>query len=199
MSTQVLNIPDLGEAEDVEVIEICVKPGDIVSEEDPIIVLESDKAAMEIPTSLGGKVLAIKVSVGDKVSAGSPFLEIEGEEGEPSDETHKPAIDSAKALEVSKAPSKIEEIIEQQVLAQSAQDPGNRGSVYAGPAVRKLAREFGIELALVKSSGPKGRIQKEDLHAFVKARLNCAGNNSFTFTQPNIDYSKWGSVEEQPL
>jgi pyruvate dehydrogenase E2 component (dihydrolipoamide acetyltransferase) len=199
MSTQVLNIPDLGEAEDVEVIEICVKPGDIVSEEDPIIVLESDKAAMEIPTSLGGKVLAIKVSVGDKVSAGSPFLEIEGEEGEPSDETHKPAIDSAKALEVSKAPSKIEEIIEQQVLAQSAQDPGNRGSVYAGPAVRKLAREFGIELALVKSSGPKGRIQKEDLHAFVKARLNGAGNNSFTFTQPNIDYSKWGSVEEQPL
>ena len=83
MSTQVLNIPDLGEAEDVEVIEICVKPGDIVSEEDPIIVLESDKAAMEIPTSLGGKVLEIKVSIGDKVSAGSPFLEIEGDADEP--------------------------------------------------------------------------------------------------------------------
>ena len=80
MSTQVLNIPDLGEAEDIEVIEICVKVGDIVSAEDPIIVLESDKAAMEIPTSLGGKVLAIKVSIGDKVSAGSPFLEIESEE-----------------------------------------------------------------------------------------------------------------------
>ena len=78
MSKQVLNIPDLGEAEDVEVIEICVKPGDIVNEEDPIIVLESEKAAMEIPTSLGGKVLSIKVSVGDKVSTGSPFLEIEG-------------------------------------------------------------------------------------------------------------------------
>ena len=87
MSIQVLTIPDLGEAEDVEVIEICVKLGDIVSAEDPIIVLESDKAAMEIPTSLGGKVLAIKVSIGDKVRAGSPFLEIEGEEGEPSDDT----------------------------------------------------------------------------------------------------------------
>ena len=199
MSTQVLNIPDLGEAEDVEVIEICVKPGDIVSEEDPIIVLESDKAAMEIPTSLGGKVLAIKVSVGDKVGAGSPFLEIEGEEGEPSDKTHKPAIDSAKAPEVSKAPSKIEEIIEQPVLNEPAHDHGNRASVYAGPAVRKLAREFGIQLSLVTSSGPKGRIQKEDLHAFVKTRLNGASSNLFTFTQPNIDYSKWGSVEEQPL
>ena len=95
MSTQVLNIPDLGEAEDVEVIEICVKPGDIVSEEDPIIVLESDKAAMEIPSSLGGKVLKIKVSIGDKVSAGSPFLEIEGDTDEPSIDKQKSAIDTA--------------------------------------------------------------------------------------------------------
>ena len=100
MSTQVLNIPDLGEAEDVEVIEICVKPGDIVSEEDPIIVLESDKAAMEIPTSLGGKVLEIKVSIGDKVSAGSPFLEIEGDADEPSIDTQKPAIDSVMTPEI---------------------------------------------------------------------------------------------------
>ena len=201
MSSQVLNIPDLGEAEDVEVIEICVKPGDIVSEEDPIIVLESDKAAMEIPTSLGGKVIAIKVTIGDKVSAGSPFLEIEGDKEEPSDKTHKPAIDSARAPEVSKAStgSKTEEIIEQPVLTEPAQNSSNRGSIYAGPAVRKLAREFGIQLSLVTSSGPKGRIQKEDLHAFVKARLNGASSNSFTFTQPNIDYSTWGSVEEKSL
>ena len=199
MSTQVLNIPDLGEAEDIEVIEICVKVGDIVSAEDPIIVLESDKAAMEIPTSLGGKVLAIKVSIGDKVSAGSPFLEIESEEEEPSNDAQKPAMDSATALEVSKTPSKREETIEQPVSAATLQDSSHRGFVYAGPAVRKLAREFGIQLSLVAPSGPKSRIQKEDLHAFVKARLNGASNNSFTFTQPNIDYSKWGSVEEQPL
>ena len=199
MSTQVLNIPDLGEAEDVEVIEICVKPGDIVSEEDPIIVLESDKAAMEIPTSLGGKVLEIKVSIGDKVSAGSPFLEIEGDADEPSIDTQKPAIDSVMTSEIPQTLDKLEEAIEQPIIAALPQDSSNRGSFYAGPAVRKLAREFGIELSLVSPSGPKNRIQKEDLHAFVKARLSGASDSSFTFTQPNIDYSKWGSVEEQPL
>jgi len=199
MSTQVLNIPDLGEAEDVEVIEICVKPGDIVSEEDPIIVLESDKAAMEIPTSLGGKVLEIKVSIGDKVSAGSPFLEIEGDADEPSTDTQKTAVDSVITSEIPQSLNKLEEAIEQPIIAAPPQDSSNRGSFYAGPAVRKLAREFGIQLSLVVPSGPKDRIQKEDLHAFVKARLRGEVNSTFTFTQPNIDYSKWGSVKEQPL
>ena len=199
MSTQVLNIPDLGEAEDVEVIEICVKPGDIVSEEDPIVVLESDKAAMEIPTSLGGKVLAIKVSIGDKVSAGSPFLEIEGDADEPSIDKQKPAIDSVMTPEIPQTLNKLEEVIKQPMQAALPQDSSNRDSVYAGPAVRKLAREFGIQLSLVAPSGPKSRIQKEDLHAFVKARLSGASNSAFTFTQPNIDYSKWGSVQEQLL
>jgi len=199
MSTQILNIPDLGEAEDVEVIEICVKPGDIVSEEDPIIVLESDKAAMEIPTSLGGKVLAIKVSIGDQVSAGSPFLEIEGNEDDQSIDTQKLAIDPTIAPEFVETSSKREETIEQPVLAVLSQDISNSDSIYAGPAVRKLAREFGIQLSLVAPSGPKSRIQKEDLHAFVKARLSGASNSVFTFTQPNIDYSKWGPVQEKPL
>jgi len=199
MGTQVLNIPDLGEAEDVEVIEICVKPGDIVSEEDPIIVLESDKAAMEIPTSLGGKVLEIKVSIGDKVSAGSPFLEIEGKADESSIDIQKPAMDSVMTPEIPQALNKLEEAIKQPIIATPPQVSSNSGSFYAGPAVRKLAREFGIQLSLVAPSGPKNRIQKEDLHAFVQARLNGASNSTFTFTQPNIDYSKWGSVKEQPL
>ena len=199
MSTQVLNIPDLGEAEDVEVIEICVKPGDIVSEEDPIVVLESDKAAMEIPTSLGGKVLAIKVSIGDKVSAGSPFLEIEGDADEPSIDKQKPAIDSVMTPEFPQTLNKLEEVIKQPMQAALPQDSSNRDSVYAGPAVRKLAREFSIQLSLVAPSGPKSRIQKEDLHAFVKAHLSGASSSAFTFTQPNIDYSKWGSVQEQLL
>ena len=187
MSTKVLNIPDLGEAEDVEVIEICVKPGDVINEEDPIIVLESDKAAMEIPTSLGGKVISIKVSIGDKVSAGFPFLEIEGNEGNQSIDTQKLAIDPTIAPEAVETSSKREETIEQPVPASLSQDTGNRESIYAGPAVRKLAREFGIQLSLVAPSGPKSRIQKEDLHAFVKAKLSSARSNEFTFTQPNID------------
>ena len=77
MVKKIINIPDLGEAEDVEVIEICAKEGDQVDSEDPIIVLESDKAAMEIPASVVGKVISIEVSVGDIVSSGSPFLQIE--------------------------------------------------------------------------------------------------------------------------
>jgi len=197
MSIKVLNIPDLGEAEDVEVIEICVKPGDIVSEEDPIIVLESDKAAMEIPASLGGKVLSIQVSIGDKVSAGSPFLEIEGNEDDQSIDAQKLSTDSAISLEVAETASKIAETIKQSDPVALSQDSSNSNSVYAGPAVRKLAREFGVQLSLVVPSGPKSRIQKEDLHAFVKAKLT--STSAFTFTQPNIDYSKWGSIEEQQL
>ena len=77
MTNKIINIPDLGEAEDVEVIEVCAKAGDHVDSEDPIIVLESDKAAMEIPASIIGKVISIEVSVGDTVSSGSPFLQIE--------------------------------------------------------------------------------------------------------------------------
>ena len=197
MSIKVLNIPDLGEAEDVEVIEICVKPGDIVSEEDPIIVLESDKAAMEIPASLGGKVLSIQVSIGDKVSAGSPFLEIESNEDDQSIDAQKLSTDSAISLEVAETASKIAETIKQSDPVALSQDSSNSNSVYAGPAVRKLAREFGVQLSLVVPSGPKSRIQKEDLHAFVKAKLT--STSAFTFTQPNIDYSKWGSIEEQQL
>jgi pyruvate dehydrogenase E2 component (dihydrolipoamide acetyltransferase) len=154
---------------------------------------------MEIPTSLGGKVLEIKVSIGDKVSAGSPFLEIEGDADKQSIDTQKPAIDSVMTPEIPQTLNKLEEVIEQPIIVAPPQDSSNRGSFYAGPAVRKLAREFGIQLSLVAPSGPKNRIQKKDLHAFVKAHLSGASNSAFTFTQPNIDYSKWGSVKEQPL
>ena len=173
--------------------------GDIVSEEDPIIVLESDKAAMEIPTSLRGKVLEIKVSIGDKVRAGSPFLEIEGDADEPSIEPQKLTIDSVMTPDIPPNLNKLEETIEQPKIAALPQDSSNRGSFYAGPAVRKLAREFGVQLSLVAPSGPKKRIQKEDLHAFVKARLSDANNNTFTFTQPNIDYSKWGFCQRTAI
>ena len=200
MKNQVLNIPDLGEAEDVEVIEICVKIGESVNSEDPIIVLESDKAAMEIPTPVAGKVLAVKVSIGDTVNSGTPFLEIEaeGEEhnSQPDDLSEsEPAIeiDEAVTQDTSKQPN-------QNFLAQMSQvNQSSNSSIYAGPAVRKLAREFGVDLALVSSSGPKGRVLKEDLHLFVKQRLSGKENQKFQFTQPDIDYSEWGSVEEIKL
>ena len=201
MIKEIINIPDLGEAEDVEVIEICVKAGDQVNSEDPIIVLESDKAAMEIPASVVGKVISIEVSVGDIVSSGSPFLQIEISDKEAK---HDKETDSEQKVKENQIISeKVEEIeSEPPSIIKQAQNfsISNNKNIYAGPAVRKLAREFGIDLSLVTPSGPKKRIVKEDLHVFVKFQLSSANkSNSFEFTQPDIDYSKWGSIKEEKL
>ena len=201
MIKEIINIPDLGEAEDVEVIEICVKAGDQVDSEDPIIVLESDKAAMEIPASVVGKVISIEVSVGDIVSSGSPFLQIETSDKEAK---HGKENDSEQKVKQNQIiPEKAEEIeSELPSIIKQAQNfsISNNKNIYAGPAVRKLAREFGIDLSLVTPSGPKKRIVKEDLHVFVKFQLSSANkSNSFEFTQPDIDYSKWGSIKEEKL
>ena len=200
MTKKIINIPDLGEAEDVEVIEICAKVGDQVDSEDPIIVLESDKAAMEIPASVVGKVISIEVSVGDTVSSGSPFLQIETTDQEPSHE--KENASEQKVMENHIISERVEEIESKPPLINEQQNTPtlNSKNIYAGPAVRKLAREFGIDLSLVRPSGPKKRIVKEDLHAFVKFQLSSANkSNSFEFTQPDIDYSKWGSIKEEKL
>ena len=202
MATKIINIPDLVEAEDVEVIEVCAKVGDEVGSEDPIIVLESDKAAMEIPASVIGKVISIEVSVGDTVSSGSPFLQIEI-----SNDTEKhEGDDSNKDAEHQTISQKSEKIQPEQSLGSLEQKisstaiKNNNANIYAGPAVRKLAREFGIDLSIVQPTGPKNRIQKEDLHQFVKSRLSeSPQRNSFEFTQPDIDYSKWGPIKEKKL
>ena len=201
MAGTIINIPDLGDAEDVEVIEVCAKVGDQVESEDPIIVLESDKAAMEIPASVIGKVTSIEVSVGDTVNTGLPFLKIEvsedavqkAEEVSYEDQDEKNKVAPAKKEQIEfKQSSNAEIQIKPQIISNE--------NIYAGPAVRKLAREFGIDLSIVQPTGPKNRIQKEDLHNFVKFRLSSAPQgNSFQFTQPDIDYSKWGPIKEEKL
>jgi len=201
MTKEIINIPDLGEAEDVEVIEICAKAGDQVDSEDPIIVLESDKAAMEIPASVVGTVISIEVSVGDVVSSGSPFLQIETSEKEI--KYDKDNITEPIAKDNQTISEKAEEIkSEGSSIIEQGQNfsISNNKNIYAGPAVRKLAREFGIDLSLVTASGPKKRIVKKDLHAFVKYQLSSSNkSNSFDFTQSNIDYSKWGSIKKEKL
>ena len=204
MTKKIINIPDLGEAEDVEVIEVCAKAGDQVNSEDPIIVLESDKAAMEIPASVIGKVISIEVTVGDTVSSGSPFLQIEVSD----DAVQQVEEDS---LEDQGEKNQIESETIEQIKSDQSSNVGiqkippittkaSNKNIYAGPAVRKLAREFGIDLSLVQPSGPKNRIQKEDLHRFVKSQLSTTSQrNSFDFSQPDIDYSKWGPVKEEKL
>jgi len=204
MGAKIINIPDLGEAEDVEVIEVCAKVGDQVDSEDPIIVLESDKAAMEIPASVIGKVISIEVSLGDTVTSGSPFLKIEvSEDAEHQAEegSHKDQDEEKQTLSKKKEPIESD----QSSTAEIQRTPPvttkiNNEHIYAGPAVRKLAREFGIDLSIVQPTGPKNRIQKEDLHHFVRSRLAATPqDNGFQFSQPDIDYSKWGPTKEERL
>ncbi len=201
MNKKIIYIPDLGEAEDVEVIEICVKPGDEVGSEDSIIVLESDKAAMEVPASHSGKIISINVSNGDKVTKGVPFLEIEVNEEKKSiakiyssnadKEIKENKIDDDTNIVSDHQPPSSDKI-------NSSTGEYSNKKVYAGPAVRKLAREFGIQLSAIRPTGPRGRIQKEDLHEFVKASLSST-KDQFQFSQPRLDFSKWGSIKEVKL
>ena len=194
MTIEKIKIPDLGDALDVEVIEICVKPGDMVTKDDSIIVLESEKAAMEIPASVTGKVIDIKVNNGDTVNEGIIFLEIEAEESE-AKEVIEEATEDTKELE--KSAPKIEEQAVPAPAIETSSSINYTGSIYAGPAVRKLAREFGINLNEVTPSGPRGRILKEDLHHFVKQRLS---SNIQNFSKnPTVDFAKWGEINTEPL
>ncbi len=194
---QVIKIPSLGDAENTEVIEICVNPGDSVGSEDSIVVLESEKAAMDVPASKNGVVKKVLVKIGDEVKEGDDFLEIEITEEEIKvDDSHKELKndtqeDDHAELEEIIAEKKVEEIIEEPKYESSA------SGIYAGPAVRKLAREFGIDLNKVIASGPRNRILKEDLHKFVKSKLE--GSSVGIPKMPSIDFSEFGNVEEIDL
>ena len=194
-------VPDTGNADGVTVIEISVGAGDIVSEGDTLIVLESDKASMEIPSPVSGKVLALSVNEGDSVTRGDPVAEIEATGGL--------APQSNKALQQSaqKAPTPTlppAPILDSHVVAESAA-PSVASSVHAGPAVRALARELGVNLSKVTPSGPRGRITKDDLHNFVKAKLKEAeGGTGVTGGSgipaiPVVDFEAFGPVERVPM
>ncbi len=191
-----VNVPDIGGAEGVEVIEVAVSVGDEVEEGDSIIVLETDKASMEIPAPKSGTVKSVSIKVGDKVSEGHAVLELEvegvsapapvAEKASPAAATPQPSV--------AKAATPVD---------QSAVLSTPSTKVHAGPAVRMLARELGVELALVRATGPRGRITKEDLHAYVKAAVQKAASapaggvtsGSGLPTVPDQDYSKFGDVE----
>jgi pyruvate dehydrogenase E2 component (dihydrolipoamide acetyltransferase) len=197
---ETIKLPDLGEVEEVEVIEISVEPGQKVSADDSILVLETDKAAMEIPASKDGVVKSILLNVGDKAETGMPFLEIEAisiSHSSKIEKENETKIDAANK-ETKTANSNAKK---SQPYPQNNTVPKSNSKTHAGPATRKLAREFGIDLNKVIGSGPKNRIIKEDLHAFVANALNNPqpNNGEFIFNQPDIDYKKWGDIEEKPL
>ena len=199
---QIIKIPSLGDAENTEVIEICVNPGDSVGSDDSIVVLESEKAAMDVPASKQGVVKKVLVKIGDEVKEGDDFLEIEVSEEaikeKKSDQNKKDDLqhDETSKEEVVKEQAVVKEDVIQE-SDESQEYKTSKSGIYAGPAVRKLAREFGINLNEVLASGPRNRILKEDLHKFVKSKLK--DSSSGIPKMPSIDFSEFGDVEEIDL
>ncbi len=247
MATEIIKVPDLGGAEEVEVIEIPVSVGDTVVLDDTLVVLESDKATMEIPATKAGKIVAILATEGQRIDKeGVPLVEIEV-----SGEAEQPAsVPEEKTSAVSASPTKPSETpahkksaatpaeSETDTVADAgAEDvPGDgdqdrftnrgggqksaatraptqpqpvnttpapngkspaNGEIYAGPAVRQLARELGVELGEVSGTGPRGRLLKDDVHRFVKQRIKGPQSGGAAVPSvPDIDFAQFGEVEQ---
>lgn len=191
-----LRVPDIGGAEGVEVIEVCVSEGDEVAEGDSVIVLESDKASMEIPAEASGKIVGLSIKVGDKVSQGDAIGQLQAEGGaEPAAPAEQKAAPAAKAAPAPEAPAAPKP-------APAEAPAPTSGDVYAGPAVRKLARQMGVDLAEVKPSGPRGRITKDDVRGFVKGVMQSRGKGGSSAVAgagipaiPAVDFSQFGEVD----
>ncbi|KTD22819.1 pyruvate dehydrogenase E2 component [Legionella lansingensis] len=192
-----VRVPDIGGATDVDVIDIMVSTGQTIVKEQSLITLEGDKATMDIPSPASGVIEDIAVKVGDKVSQDTLILMLKTEQ----DIAEAPSMPSA-ATEV--MPKEIEkENVQQPVTQPSTVPPTAEGrgiNIPAGPAVRRMAREFGINLAEVQGSGRKSRITKEDLQHYVKTRLSEKPAAGFSLpSTPTIDFSKFGEIETKPL
>ncbi|SDJ29836.1 dihydrolipoyllysine-residue acetyltransferase [Pseudomonas indica] len=205
-SSQEIRVPDIGSAGKAKVIEVLVKVGDSVAADQSLITLESDKASMEIPCPQAGVVESLSVKLDDEVGTGDPILTLRVAGAAPAAKAEsKPAAAPAQAAEAAKpsaapaaAPSAKAE------APQPVGAPSRDGAkVHAGPAVRMTAREFGVNLAEVTGTGPKGRILKEDVQAYVKAMMQKAKEAPAGATGgagippiPEVDFSKFGEVEE---
>ena len=205
--TEVVKVPSLDGFDDVPVIEINVAEGDTIGEDDPLVTVESDKATMEIPSPYAGKVGKILVKEGDKLSEGSDLLEMTIEDdGEDEDEAADSG-DSAQAESRESKPEKKERKPEAAPQPQGStyEPPAPGTKVHAGPAVRKLARELGADLTRVKGSGPKGRIIKDDVHAYVKSQLQQAQQGGGVAVGSGIpgvklpDFSQFGEIEREGM
>ncbi|MGA0445507.1 MAG: dihydrolipoyllysine-residue acetyltransferase [Pseudohongiellaceae bacterium] len=200
----VVTVPDLGTDDEVDVIEIHVSAGDRLEADQPLLTLESDKAAMEVPSPQAGEVLEILVKVGDKVKTGAEVLKLSAAAGgdvAPAQEAPATSSEaSGKAAGDSRPMPASEPSRSDQPAAQNIPVSVESTKVYAGPAVRKLARELGVDLALVQGSGARSRVVKEDIHAFVKARINGAPTGSVAVAPavPDVDFSQFGPIEELP-
>ena len=188
-------LPDLGEGiEGAEISEVAVEPGDIVKEEDTILVLESDKASMEIPAEVNGTVIEILVAPGDEVKAGQLLIKVEISDFTPPT-TEEPTPTEETDQIVTPTEEKSSPAVN---LYSTKKDTSSVDNVFASPGVRRLARELGINLQIIKGSGIKGRITKDDLYGYIKLQM-AMSSESILEPQPVVDFSQWGNIEIQKL
>ncbi|MDP2695104.1 MAG: dihydrolipoyllysine-residue acetyltransferase, partial [Gallionella sp.] len=211
-------VPDIGDFKDVNVIEVLVKAGDTVKAEDSLITLETDKAAMDVPSPSAGVVKEVKIKAGDKVSQGSVILLLESGDAASALQENKPAAQPAPApvsaapVAASPAPAAQTPNPSRPPLVRGGEgaapspDKGRAGEglAHASPAIRRFARELGVEVAQVRGSGEKGRVTKEDVQSFVKAALaqprGTAGGIGLRVAEmPVVDFARFGAVEARPL
>ena len=214
-----IQVPDIGDFDEVTVIELMVKPGDTVKAEQSLITVESDKASMEIPSSHAGVVKELKVRLGDKVKQGSVVLVLEGEGGAvvavaPASAAATPA--PAATVAASAAPVAAASTASTAVAVLPAHSPGAvpLGLPHASPSVRKFARELGVPLNEVKGSGPKGRITQDDVQGFTRSVMSGAVQTVAAVAQnksggdgaalglipwPKVDFAKFGPIERREM
>ncbi len=208
-----IRVPDLSGSSDVPIIEIAVSAGDEIDEEDPLITLESDKASMDVPSPYKGKLIELTVKEGDTVSEGDLIGYVEVAGAKPRAATPKASKAPSEPSEKPASPSQAEPTpagTPSPEAQMAAHKPRDGKLVHAGPAVRMLARELGVDLGLVKPSGPKERVLKEDVHAYVKqvmagqakapaAAAPAATGGAGIPPVPDQDFSQFGEVEEKPM
>lgn len=201
-------VPDIGEDGEVDVIDVLVSVGDTVEKEDGLITLETDKATMDVPSTHEGTIKEVFIKVGDKVKQGTLVVKLETSGGSSSSAAEKPA--EAPKQEETKQASQ-QEASQGRSPVPPAPEAKNTGKAHASPSVRRIAREFGVDLTQVNGSGPKNRILKEDVQAYVKAELAKPRTAAASGSAPvgdnvlqivpvkPVDHSKFGEIEEQKL
>lgn len=195
-AVKTFNLPDLGTEAQVEVIEWSVEEGESVEKDQTLLTLESDKASMDVPCPYEGVVVKKLVQVGDKVSTGTPVAELRSQGGHADTTESKPSETKAPASPASKdtsTPSKP--------TASSTRPLPSQVGAHAGPGVRRLAHELGVDLTRVSGTGRKGRITYQDIHQYVKKQLTqpSQGSGPQLEPMPEIDFSQWGDIETKPL
>jgi pyruvate dehydrogenase E2 component (dihydrolipoamide acetyltransferase) len=209
-SSEVIDIavPDIGEDGEVDVIDVLVAVGDVIEAEDGLITLETDKATMDVPSSHAGTVKEVLISTGDKVKQGSIVIKLETSSGAPAEEAPAAPAPAAKTATVATpAPSAKKAA---PVPHHPQMGLTNASAIYTSPSIRRIAREFGVDLTLVKGSGRKGRILKEDVQSYVKYELSRPKANAGSsvasgegglqvVSAKQIDFSKFGEIETKAL